>query len=48
MSATAEQMRMALDLKEAILKAYDPEAIILFGSLGRGDGDEFSFRCKGP
>ncbi len=33
---------MALNLQEAILKAYDPEAIILFGSLGRGDGDEFS------
>jgi predicted nucleotidyltransferase len=42
MSATAEQMGMASDLKDAILKAYDPEAIILFGSLGRGDGDEFS------
>jgi predicted nucleotidyltransferase len=38
----AEQMRIALDLKEALLKAYDPEAIILFGSLGRGDGDELS------
>lgn len=42
MSTTAEQMAIALDLKGAILKAYDPEAIILFGSLGRGDGDEFS------
>jgi predicted nucleotidyltransferase/HEPN domain-containing protein len=41
-TTTAEQMGMALDLKEALLKAYDPEAIILFGSLGRGDGDEFS------
>jgi predicted nucleotidyltransferase/HEPN domain-containing protein len=42
MTTTAEQMQMALDLKEALLKVYDPEAIILFGSLGRGDGDEFS------
>jgi predicted nucleotidyltransferase len=42
MSTTAEQMAIALDLKEALLKAYDPEAIILFGSLGRGDGDELS------
>ena len=38
-TTTAEQMGMALDLKEALLKAYDPQAIILFGSLGRGDGE---------
>jgi len=38
---TAEQMRLAMALKEALLDAYDPEAIILFGSLGRGDADEF-------
>jgi predicted nucleotidyltransferase len=42
LSTTAEQMERAVDLKEALLEAYDPEAIILFGSLGRGDGDEFS------
>lgn len=42
MTPTADQMRLALDLKEALLAAYDPEAIILFGSLGRGDADEFS------
>jgi len=42
MPLTEEQTRLALDLKEAILNAYDPEAIILFGSLGRGDADEFS------
>jgi predicted nucleotidyltransferase len=42
MSTKAEQMARALDLKEALLGAYDPEAIILFGSLGRGDADEFS------
>jgi predicted nucleotidyltransferase len=42
MSVTAEQMAKALELKEALLDAYDPEAVILFGSLGRGDGDEFS------
>jgi len=35
-------MDRVADLKEALLTAYDPEAIILFGSLGRGDGDEFS------
>lgn len=29
-------------LKDALIDAYDPEAIILFGSLGRGDADEFS------
>ncbi len=29
-------------LKEALVDAYDPEAVILFGSLGRGDADEFS------
>ena len=37
-----KQMRLAMALKEALLDAYDPEAIILFGSLGRGDADEFS------
>ena len=42
MPATEEQIRLASDLKDALLKAYDPEAIILFGSLGRGDADEFS------
>ena len=42
MSVVAKHMRMAVDLKEALLKIYDPEAVILFGSLGRGDGDEFS------
>jgi predicted nucleotidyltransferase/HEPN domain-containing protein len=35
-------MRLASDLKDALLEAYDPEAVILFGSLGRGDADEFS------
>jgi len=39
---TAEQMRLAMALKEALLDAYDPEAMILFGSLGRGDADDFS------
>jgi predicted nucleotidyltransferase len=39
---TAEQMRLAMALKEALVEAYDPEAVILFGSLGRGDADEFS------
>ena len=42
MRPTADQMRLAVDLKEALLAAYDPEAVILFGSLGRGDADEFS------
>jgi predicted nucleotidyltransferase/HEPN domain-containing protein len=35
-------MRLAMALKEALVDAYDPEAIILFGSLGRGEADEFS------
>jgi predicted nucleotidyltransferase len=42
MVRTAKQMRIAMALKEALLDAYAPEAIILFGSLGRGDADEFS------
>jgi len=42
MGDTTEQMKIAIALKDAILDAYDPEAIILFGSLGRGDADEFS------
>jgi predicted nucleotidyltransferase/HEPN domain-containing protein len=42
MPRTQEQMKLAMALKEAILGTYDPEAIILFGSLGRGDADEFS------
>lgn len=35
-------MKITLALKDAILAAYSPEVIILFGSLGRGDADEFS------
>lgn len=42
MVRTAKQMRLAMALKETLLDAYAPEAIILFGSLGRGDADEFS------
>ena len=42
MGRTAEQMKLAMALKEAVVDAYDPQAIILFGSLGRGDSDEFS------
>jgi predicted nucleotidyltransferase len=42
MNATAEQTATVQEMKRAILAGYDPEAIILFGSLGRGDGDEFS------
>jgi len=38
----AKQMKLAAALKEALLDACDPEAIVLFGSLGRGDADEFS------
>ncbi|MBN1848559.1 MAG: HEPN domain-containing protein [Deltaproteobacteria bacterium] len=41
-STGKEQFKLAILLKDAILKSYDPEAIILFGSLGRGDADEFS------
>jgi predicted nucleotidyltransferase len=41
-SPTQEQIKRTMRLKDAILESYDPEAIILFGSLGRGDGDEFS------
>ena len=42
MARIEKQIRLAMALKEALLDAYDPEAIILFGSLGRGDADEFS------
>jgi predicted nucleotidyltransferase len=42
MDSIDKQMRTAFLMKEALLTAYDPEAIILFGSIGRGDGDEFS------
>ena len=42
MPPTKEQKRLAVDLKDGLLHAYDPEAVILFGSLGRGDADEFS------
>jgi predicted nucleotidyltransferase/HEPN domain-containing protein len=42
MMRTPKQMELAMALKDALLAAYDPEAIILFGSLGRGDADEFS------
>jgi predicted nucleotidyltransferase len=37
-----KQLELAMLLKDAILGSYDPETIILFGSLGRGDADEFS------
>jgi len=39
---SADQMKLATAMKDALLDAYDPEAVILFGSLGRGDADEFS------
>jgi predicted nucleotidyltransferase len=42
MSDAADQMKLAVAMKDALLDAYDPEAVILFGSLGRGDADEFS------
>jgi predicted nucleotidyltransferase/HEPN domain-containing protein len=42
MKLIEDQKKLALDLKEALLGAYDIEALILFGSLGRGDADEFS------
>jgi predicted nucleotidyltransferase/HEPN domain-containing protein len=42
MADAAEQMKLATALKNALLDVYDPEAVILFGSLGRGDADEFS------
>ena len=42
MTATEELMGLAEALREALLEAYEIEAIILFGSLGRGDADEFS------
>lgn len=37
-----DPLRLARTLKNALLKTYKLEAVILFGSLGRGDGDEFS------
>lgn len=42
MSVTGDQMRLVIKLKDELLKAYDPQAVLLFGSLGRGDGDEYS------
>jgi predicted nucleotidyltransferase len=42
MPAREELMGLAAALREALLDAYEIEAIILFGSLGRGDADEFS------
>jgi predicted nucleotidyltransferase/HEPN domain-containing protein len=42
MPATEELMGLTEALREALLEAYEIEAIILFGSLGRGDVDEFS------
>jgi len=37
-----EVMDVVNHLKEALSETYEIEAIILFGSLGRGDADEFS------
>jgi predicted nucleotidyltransferase/HEPN domain-containing protein len=42
MTATEELMGLAEAVREALLDAYEMEAIILFGSLGRGDADEYS------
>jgi predicted nucleotidyltransferase/HEPN domain-containing protein len=39
---SVNQMKLATAMKDALLDAYAPEAVILFGSLGRGDADEFS------
>lgn len=41
-STVKEQIKLAMLLKDTILETYNPEVIILFGSLGRGDTDEFS------
>jgi predicted nucleotidyltransferase len=37
-----ELMDVVNHLKEALLEAYEIDAIILFGSIGRGEADEFS------
>lgn len=42
MTRQDERLRLVRTIKDALLKAYELEAVILFGSLGRGDGDEFS------
>jgi predicted nucleotidyltransferase len=42
MAQPEELMDVANRLTEALSEAYEIEAIILFGSLGRGDADEFS------
>lgn len=39
---TGDKTGLADQLKEALLDTYDIEAVILFGSIGRGDWDEFS------
>ena len=42
-SSLLKELRVQVEnLKEAILNDYDPEAVILFGSMGRGDVYEFS------
>ena len=33
---------LVVKLKNALLDNYNPEAVILFDSLARGDADEFS------
>ena len=42
MSMKDDQIRLVYLLKDSLLESYDLDALILFGSLGRGDGDEFS------
>jgi uncharacterized protein len=42
LSLDKPKMAKVQEMKRALLDAYDPEAIVLFGSLGRGDNDEFS------
>jgi predicted nucleotidyltransferase len=42
MTPPEKLMDVVNHLKEALLEAYEIEAIILFGSLGRGEADEFS------
>ena len=42
MAPPEELLEVVNHLKEALSGAYEVEAIILFGSLGRGDADEFS------
>ena len=42
METEKRDTHLIMKMKESIIRNFDPEVIILFGSQGRGEADEYS------